>query len=215
MDSSLVTDELGSENGTQARCQQRLDQGGWGTATLGDDNSGEWIPNRNIFIMNNLFYNPAGAATRYVQFVVNGPLVPPGQTRKIPTPSCTDENLIIRGNAIWNQPIEAGDLVGDNNGSGNIGCRDDNPTCNAAQLMVENSINALEPQLRDPANGDFSPTSDSNLLTAHAVSIPDFSWADAPITPPVPSGNLGNQITRDYDGRPRAADGMVGAFVVK
>ena len=210
-----AADELGGENGTQTRCQSLLDQGAWGTAALGEENGGEWIPNRNIFIMNNLFYNPAGAATRYVQFVVNGPLIPPGQTRNIPTPSCKDENLIIRGNAIWNQPIEAGDLVGDNNGSGNIGCRDDNPTCNTTRLLTENTVNAFEPQLRDPANGDFHPITGSNLLTVHAVPIPDFSWADAPVIPPVPPGDPGNQIIHDYDGRPRAADGMVGAFVVK
>jgi hypothetical protein len=205
-----AADEFGGENGTQARCQQLLDQGGWGTAALGEENSGEWIPNRNIFIMNNLFYNPGGAATRYVQFVVNGPLDPPGQTRNLPTPSRTDENLIIRGNVIWNQPIEAGGLLGDNNGSGNLGCRDDNPTCNSAQLLAENTLNAFEPQLRDPANGDFHPKADSNLLTVHAAPIPDFSWADAPVKPTVPSGNPGNQVERDYDHLP-----LVGAFGVK
>jgi hypothetical protein len=209
-----AADEFDGESGTQARCQGLLDEGGWGTAALGEENSGEWIPNRNIYLMNNLFYNSGGAATRYVQFVVNGPIDPPAQSRNIPVPSFSDSNLVIRGNVIWNTPIEAGTLVGDNNGSGNIGCRDDNPTCNAAQLMVENTINAFEPHLRDPANGDFAPTSNSNLLAVRAVPIPDFSWGDPPLAPPVPPGNLGNQIARDFNGLPRTSEGVVGAFSV-
>jgi hypothetical protein len=207
-----AADEFGGEKGTQARCQQLLDEGGWGTAALGEDNGGEWIPNRNIYIMNNLFYNPSGASTQFVQFVVNGPLALPGQAGDLPNPSRTDENLIIRGNVIWNKPIAEGGLLGDNNGSGNIGCGDDNPTCNAAELMAENTINVFEPQLVDPAHADFHPTAEANLHAVHAAPIPDFSWSDAPAQPSVPSGTLSNQVTLDYDHRLRAADGIVGAF---
>ena len=210
-----AAEEFAGENGTQARCQQLLNQGGWGTAALGEENSGEWIPNRNIYIMNNLFYNPSGATTRNVQFVVNGPLVPSEQTRNLSSPSATDENLVIRGNVIWNKPIDAGGVVGDNNGSGNIGCRDDNPTCNTAQLLAENSINAFEPQLRDPANGDFHPKADSNLLAVHADPIPEFSWADAPVKPAVSPGTSRNQVMRDFDNLLRFTDGVVGAFGVR
>jgi hypothetical protein len=207
-----AAEEFGGESGTQARCQQLLDLGAWGTAALGDENGGEWIPNRNVFIMNNLFYNPKGAATRYVQFVVNGPLITPEQARNLPAPSRTDENLIIRGNVIWNQPTEEAALLGDNNGSGNIGCQDDNPTCNAAQLLSENTINAFEPELLDPANGDFRPVADGNLLGVAAVPIPDFDWADAPLQPTVPPGTLQNWVERDHDGVPRTTNGVVGAF---
>ena len=209
-----AADEFAGENGTQARCQDVLDQGGWGTSALGDENGGEWIPNFNIFIINNLFYNP-DAGTRYVQFVVNGPLTPPGEVKNIPIPSRTDENLVIRSNVIWNKPIEDGGLLGDNNGSGNIGCQDDNPSCNPAQLLAENTINAFEPQLVDPMNGNFHPTTDSNLLTIQAVPIFDFSWADAPDNPVVPPGNPDNQVALDYDAQPRPASGTVGAFTIK
>ena len=209
-----AADEFGGENGTQARCQEVLDQGGWGTPVLGDENGGEWIPDRNIFIMNNLFYNP-DAGTRYVQFVVNGPLAPPGDVKNIPDPSRTDENLLIRGNVIWNKPIEEAGLLGDNNGSGNIGCQDDNPGCNNAQLLAENIINAFEPQLVDPTNGNFHPTTDSSLLTVQAAPIPDFSWEDAPQNPAVPPGNPDNQVEWDYDGLPRPGNGVVGAFAAQ
>ena len=159
-----AADEFNGSKGTQAQCQQLLDKGGWGTAALGDDQAGEWIPNRNVYIFNNLFYNPAGSTTRYVQFVVNGPVKPPKQARNLPSPSRTDENLVIRNNFIWNKIPGGGELVGDNNGSGNLGCRKDNPACNEAQLAKDNFINQFEPQLRDPARGDFRLAAGGNLL---------------------------------------------------
>jgi hypothetical protein len=210
--SCIAADEFGGDKGTQTRCQAQLDQGGWGTAAVGEENGGEWIPNRNVTIINNLFYNPSGSGTRYVQFVVNGPVQPPAQAHNLPNPSRSDENLVIRGNVIWNKPLEGGVLVGDNNGSGNIGCREDNPTCNEAQLQRENTINSFEPQLRDPAHGDLHLVSGSNLLDISAVSLPDFSWADAPARPAVPPGNLSNVVLRDYDRLPRLLNGPVGAY---
>jgi len=207
-----TADEFSGEKGTQTRCQAQLDLGGWGTAAVGEDNGGEWIPNRNVYILNNLFYNPSGSTTRYVQFVVNGPVSPPAQTHNLPNPSRSDENLVIRGNVIWNKPLEGGELVGDNNGSGNLGCRDDNPTCNETQLKKENTINSIEPQLRDPTKGDFHLVSGSNLLGIPAVSLPDFTWADAPLKPVVQAGNLSNQVLRDHDRLPRLPTGPVGAY---
>ena len=115
-----------------------------------------------------------------MQFVVNGPTAPPAQARHIPNPSRTDDNLVIRGNVIWNTPLEDGGLVGDNNGSGNIGCQAGNPTCNPAQLQAQNAINLFQPQLRDPAHGDFHPAAGSNLFSFAVSPIPDFRWSDAP-----------------------------------
>ena len=207
-----AADEFGGEKGTQIQCQAQLEQGGWGTAAVGDENGGEWIPNRNVTILNNLFYNPGGTGTRYVQFTVNGVVTPPKQAHNLPKPSRSDENLVIRGNVIWNKIQGGGALVADNNGSGNLGCREDNPTCNEVQLQRENTINSFEPQLRDPAHGDFHLASSSNLLGIPAVSLPDFSWADAPTKPAVPAGNLGNQVMVDYDRLPRLSNGPVGAF---
>ena len=207
-----AADEFGGEKGTQTRCQAQLDQGGWGTASVGEENGGEWIPNRNVYILNNLFYNPGGSSTRYMQFVVNGPVTPPVHARNLPNPSRSDENLVIRGNVIWNKPSEGGALVGDNNGSGNIGCREDNPTCNETQLLKENTINSFEPQLRDPDHGDFHLVSGSKLLGIPALPLPDFTWADAPARPAVPPGNLINQVLRDHDRLPRVSNEPVGAY---
>jgi len=207
----FAAEEYGGDAGTRTRCQQQLDQGGWGTVALGDENGGEYIPNRNVYVYNNVFYNPEGG-TRYVHFVVNGPVAPPAQARNVPNPSQTDTNLVIRGNVIWNALLEDAGIVGDNNGSGNIGCGPENPTCNQSLLLAQNRINAFRPQWIDPANGDFRPAPAGNLFAVQALPIPDFSWADAPDRPAVPAGTSSNAVPFDRDGRPRSADGPPGAY---
>lgn len=193
------------------RCQELLDVGGWGTATLGE--GGEWIPNRNVLIYNNIFYNPT-TGTRYTHVTVNGPITPPAHTRNIPNPSRTDDGLSIRGNLIWNKLVEPGGLIGDNNGSGNLGCRPDNPTCNETQLQNDNSINRFEPALANPAAGDFRPAVDSNIISTTTYLIPDFGWGDAPPAPAVPSGTLTNNVSEDYNRDLRSGSGPPGAYLL-
>jgi len=208
----VPADEFGGDAGTQARCQDLLNQGAWGTAGLGYENGGEWIPNRNVLVMNNILYNPAGSGTHYVHFVVNGAVTPPGSTRNLPNPSKTDDGLVIRGNIIWNSPIEYTGLVGDNNGSGNIGCQAGNPTCNPTQLQSQNRINTLQPQLRDLAHGDYRLVLGSGTCGTSATAIPAFGWGDAPTTPAVPPGDLSNGVPRDRDGSTRDVNGPAGAY---
>ncbi len=207
----VSAEEFGGDAGTRTRGQQQLDQGGWGTAALGDENGGEFVPNRNVYVYNNVFYNPDGG-TRYVHFVVNGPVAPPAQAQNVPNPSHTDANLVMRGNVIWNALREDAGVVGDNNGSGNLGCRPENPTCNESLLLAQNHINAFRPQWVDPANGDFHPLAGGDLFALQALLIPDFSWADAPNRPAVPQGTLSNAVPFDRDGRPRAPGDPPGAY---
>jgi hypothetical protein len=207
----VPAEEFGAESGTRVRCQQQLDAGGWGTAEPGDENGGEWIPNRNVYVYNNLFYNP-GSGTRYVHFVVNGPVIPPAQAHNIPSPSQADTNLVIQGNVIWNALREGTGILGDNNGSGNVGCGPDHPTCNESLLLEQNTINEFRPQLVDPANGDFRPVPAGNVFAVQALSIPDFSWADAPTQPAVPAGALSNAVAFDRAGNLRVSAGPPGAY---
>jgi hypothetical protein len=209
----VPADEFGGDAGTRARCEELLRQGGWGTSALGYDSEGDWIPNRNVLVMNNVFYNPPGTGTRYVQFVVNGPIHPAAHAQNLPNPSATDTGLVFRGNIIWNAAIEYAGLVGDNNGSGNIGCQPGNPTCNPTQLQAENRINTIEPQLRDPAGGDYRLEPGGAACAVRAVPVPDFGWGDAPAQPPVPAGDLANAVLRDWDGLLRGPAGPPGAFV--
>jgi len=209
----VPADEFGGDAGTRERCEELLRQGGWGTPALGYDSGGDWIPNRNVLVLNNVFYNPPGTGTHYVHFVVNGPIVPPGHAQNLPNPSATDTGLVIRGNIIWNTPLELSGLVGDNNGSGNLGCTAENPTCGPAQLQVENQINKIEPRLRDPAHDDYRLLPGSAACAVAAVALPDFGWGDAPTHPQVPAGDPDNAVPRDRDGVLRGPAAPPGAFV--
>jgi hypothetical protein len=188
------------------RCAANLAAGGWGTKTVGAE--GEPIPDRNVFIYNNIVYNPPGYQSRWQHFAIMGIRIPTIGSN-IPSPAATDANLQIRGNLIWNggpdMPLGIEDP--------SQGCRDSNPTCNAAQLRLDNTINTLEPQLVNPDNGDFHPVAGGSVFFITTYPIPDFGWGDAPQQPAIPPGILINFILLDRDGRPRAWPGIPGAYV--
>jgi hypothetical protein len=156
-------------DGDTERCQAHLDAGGWGTAEIG---ASESIPNKNVYVYNNVFYNPAGYESQWQQFFVPAPLTS-GANSNIPSPVRADENLQIRGNIIWNGGADKPLGI-----EFDAGCGADNPTCNAAQLIADNQINTLEPQLADPENGDFTLVSGMTKLP-----IPDFPAWDVPVPP--------------------------------
>lgn len=198
---------LGSRScdGDAVACQSRLDAGGWGPTTVGE--GGEWIPNRNVYVYNNVFYNPSSARTMWSHFTVPGPITPPPNTN-IPSPSASDANLRIRGNMIWNGPSDLPLGVGDID----QGCQASNPTCNPAQLVADNAVNLVEPYLLDPAHGNFRPYPGGTLFTVTTYAIPDFGWDDAPTTPGVPPGTFSNSVLNDRDGNMRAPAGPPGSL---
>lgn len=191
-------------DGATARCQGRLQAGGWGITSA---NREEPIPNRNVYIYNNVVYNPAGFRSESQHFAIYGPRVP-GTGSNIPSPARTDTNLQIRGNVIWNGPashplgIEEPDQ----------GCQPGNPTCNASQLRAENTINGTEPQLVNPSRGDYRPTAGSNLFQATTYVLPGFPGGDRAQPPLAPEGNLQNTLDRDRDGLPRSSPSPPGAY---
>ena len=192
-------------DGDLPRCTANLAARGWGTTVTGAE--GEPIPDRNIFIYNNIIYNPPGTNSQWQHLAIFGPRSPsPGSN--IPSPAVTDANLHIRGNLIWNGGQEMPLGIEDPS----QGCQDANPACNAAQLLAENTINTVEPQLVDPANGDFHPTPEGNVFSVPTYAIPDFGWDDAPATPAVPPGDPNNQVPLDRDGQPRPWPGLPGAY---
>lgn len=83
------------EDPTRVLCQQYLDAGGWGNTELADGENFTLIPNRNVFIYNNVLRNPDGFVSS--QHFSIAPAI--GALR-------ADENLQIKGNVIEN----AGDL---------------------------------------------------------------------------------------------------------
>jgi len=193
-------------DGDTPACQSRHAAGGWGPPSNGD--GGEWIPNRNVFVYNNVFYNPAPYRTQSAHLGVFGPVNPPADTN-IPSPSYSDTNLQIRGNVIWNGPTDLPLGIEESD----QGCQLTNPTCNLTQLLAENTINTLEPQLTNPENGNFRPIQGGNVFSAVTYTIPNFTWSDAPATPPSPQGTLSNSVPIDRDGSPRTGSGPAGAYV--
>jgi hypothetical protein len=194
-------------NDPNGSCKKMTDLGAWGASVPQDPSISYVIPNRNVYIYNNVIYNPAPLQTTYGHFVIYGPKAKPPAFLNMPDTLSTDQNLQIRGNVIWNGPSDQqlGIELADR------GCQSSNPTCNAAQLQAENTINVIEPKLADPANGDFHLAPDSNLVNAKSFAIPDFSWDDAP---PVNAGVLGNSIGNDRENRSRGQVIAPGAYTV-
>ncbi len=176
------------------RCQQYLDVGGWGTTEVDNGENHIHIPNRNIFIYNNILYNPPGFRSEYQHFAIYGPRQNPSGSGI--AQAVTDANLQIRGNILWNgdesMPLGIEDA--------DQGCQPANPTCNAEQLRAENAINSLEPVFVDPASNDFTPLGDW-LDGYNGYAIPDFTWELTDI----PAGQSGNTIEIDATGQERNA----------
>jgi hypothetical protein len=187
-------------------CQANISAGGWGTTVVDDGTNFVRIPNRNVFIYNNVVYNLPGRAAPQI-FTIFPPFDGPSQNgSNVPVPVRSDVNLQIRGNVFFNGGPSS--PLGIEDGAG---CVDSNPTCNANQLRTENAIGTIEPALVNPGAGDFRPAAGSPLLTARTFTTPTFDWTDAPTPPLAPAGNPSNAVTVDRDGRPRTA-AVAGAY---
>lgn len=191
-------------DGDTGRCAAHRALGGWGPSAAGHE---EPVPNRNIYVYNNLLYNPPGFRSEWQHFAIYGPRTP-GTDTGIPNPSRTDDNLQIRGNLIWNGPADLPLGIEDDS----EGCRPANPTCNEAQLTADNHINQTQPALIDPGGGDFRPAPGS-LAGIVTYPLPDFPAWDA-LTPAAPPGDLTNHVTHDRAGQARpATGGAPGAYL--
>lgn len=197
-----VVQGVHSCDGDVAACATRLAAGGWGST--GPDVP---LPCRNVFIYNNLIYNPSGFASRYQHFWIGGPQQAPVGCN-VTNPVCADVNLRIRGNLIWNGAPSLPLGVEDPGNGGQPG----NPTCNATQLRADNLINQVEPQLMDPEHGDFRAVPAGSVFTNIALSIPLFPGGDQPQVPPEPAGARTNIVNRSGENGPRYAANPVGAF---
>ena len=190
----VPADEFGGDAGTEARCQQLLNQGGWGTAALGWDSGGEWIPNRNVLVLNkSSTIRQAGALCP-----VRGewPLaLRPGLRISQPT----DAGLVIRGNIVWNAPsrMPAWSAITTDR---QHRLRAGHPTCNPALPGRERST-----PLRASGIGGISTAGWRRRCTAlQRVRI--SAGGDAPAAS-VPAGDLSNGAARS-DARFRGASGL-------
>ena len=188
-------------DGDAARCTANHAVGGWGPVTVGDEAK---IPDRNVFIYNNLIVNPAGVQSQWQHLTVHGPIAPPAGLN-VPSPAVTDDNLQIVGNVLWNGPASHALGIGEESG-----CQPTNPTCSAQQLLADNAINQVEPRFVDAAAGDFRVANPAELPEPHP--LPDFPAWD-PLTPSVPAvSDLRNRVEVDAMGRQRSGFDLVGAL---
>jgi hypothetical protein len=179
-------------DGDQAACRTFLAQGGWGTAVVGAE---EPIPNRNVFIYDNVVYNPDGYVSQWQQFAVANPRTA-SVGSNIPSPARADTNLQIMGNVIWN-------------GASGHALGIEQPAL-AAAVVAGNAINSVRPVLVDPARGNFALA--PSVAAPAAMAIPDFNWSDAPTRPAPPAGRLSNVVAYAFSGLARTTPTAVGAF---
>lgn len=198
---------LRSCDGDADRCRNYLAQGGWGTAERSDGTNEQPIPNRNVYVYNNLLYNPAGFRSEFQHFAIYGPRTP-GSGSNIASPARADVNLQIRGNVIWNGPTDLPLGIEDSD----QGCQAGNATCGEAQLRADNAINTIEPQLVDPDHGDYRAMTGNAVFSFATQTIPAFPGGDRPSTPSTPEGVLANAVTRDYFGDLRTGAQIPGAI---
>ncbi|MFN7973636.1 MAG: right-handed parallel beta-helix repeat-containing protein [Acidobacteriota bacterium] len=195
-------------DGNSAQCAQYLSRGGWGTSQIGPY---EPIPDRHVYVFNNIVYNPPGFQSQWQQFAIYGPLTPSPGTN-IPDPALTDDDLRIRGNIIWNGPPSMPIGIEDPS----AGCQPGNPTCNLAQILADNAINTVEPELVNPGGGDFHPVAAGNVYSVATYAIPDFpgsDWPQPPSPPPANQGDLTNDVPFDRDGNVRTSTAPPGAYI--
>lgn len=192
-------------DGNSSKCQSYLDLGGWGTAQTGGDVSAN-IGNQNVFIYNNLIYNPSTFSGAGQHFAIYGPQTPLSGSN-VPGPVTADTNLQVKGNVIFNKPGSAGLGL-----DGSSGCQPSNPTCNDSQITAENTINTVEPQLINTSINDFRPTGASNILSAPTVLIPPFPGGDRISPPLADEGMLDNTFTRDRSEATRSNPAVAGAY---
>ncbi|MEZ4670016.1 MAG: GDSL-type esterase/lipase family protein [Anaerolineae bacterium] len=186
------------------RCDAYLAAGHWGNVVAADGTNFVRIPNRNVYVVYNLIYNPPGYRSAYQQLSVFPPYAGAEQAgTTVPSPARADDNLVIRGNLIWNG--DATMPLGIEGGDQPSGCQPDNPTCNSAQLLADNVINSYEPILSDPERGNYLVVDAGGFSSQ---DTPDFTWDVA-----VPPGNLSNRIPVDYAGEQREFVSAPGAFI--
>ena len=194
-------------DGDSAACAAHRGAGGWGPSSVSGDTEYP-VGNRNVFIYNNIIYNPPGFASEYQHFAIYGPRAAPGGSG-LASPQRTDTNLRIAGNIIWN----GGPSMPLGFGSDEEGCADANPTCNAALVLANNQINTIQPQLLDPDAEDFRPSSGGNIEGLSSTTIPNFAGGDRPTPPLAPQGNLGNTVGSDRGDESRSGSNPPGAYV--
>ncbi len=199
----------GQPGGDFDSCDVFRQRGGWGNALVSDGNNYVRIPNKNVFIYNNIIYNAGTYHSLWQQLSIPGAYSGEWNVNvNAPNPAYADDNVRIRGNIIWNGPTDHPLGIGDESG-----CPPNNPNCNETQLKADNAFNTIEPQFTDAAAGNFTPFKNGNIYQSATYDIPDFPGNDRPAKPVTPPGNSLNAVPRDAKGSVRTGNAIAGAII--
>jgi hypothetical protein len=181
-----------ADDPTRERCAEYLAAGGWGNTLIADGENYVRIPNRHVYIYNNVFYNP-DTPSQYQHFTIFQPYTGESQTgTNVSVPTLADDDLRIAGNVIWNGAADHPLGI-----EYDAGCAAANPTCNEAQIRRDNEINAAPPLYGATLVTEFPP-----------ADIPPFVDDD----PAVPALDTDNTVRFDLYGNPRSVP-FVGAYL--
>jgi hypothetical protein len=184
-------------DGNISKCQNYLRMGGWGSKVPGKT---ERIPNKNVYVYNNIIYNPPGYRSQWSHISVEGPYYPSPESN-IPSPSRADNNLQIKGNIFWNGPSTLP-----------LGVEGVKTLLKTSQLRSQNYFNSFKPQFLDLVKGDLRPRKNSNLYRVKSYPLPNFLGNDLPLKPKLSHGNLINIVTWDFYNRSRKLNNPPGAY---
>lgn len=190
----------------KAACESRIADGAWGTAAVDDGENFVRIPNNQVYILNNVVFNPEGAGSQWQHFQIAGVFEGGASGAGAPSSNRADNDLRIAGNVIWNGPADHPLGLGEDSG-----CQPGHATCSETFLRANNQINTRQPSFANLDTGDVRPA--GLLLQERSVAVPDFSWDDRPARPQPPAGDRSNRVELDRNGRPRGAADPPGAAV--
>lgn len=193
-----------AEGAADTTCALNHSLGGWGADTV--RTTPDPIGNRNVKIINNIIYNPPSVVAAQ-HFAIYGPRTPAGGAN-LASPQFADTNLEISGNIIWNGVGSA--LLGIEDTE--QGCQSSNMSCNESQLLTDNKINTLEPDLNAPNDSDFRPIAGSDILLQTPAALTSFAGGDRESTPQAAEGELSNAFIRDFSGAESSGARVIGAF---
>ena len=153
------------------RCAAYLAAGGWGTTVVDDGTNAVEIPNRRVFLYDNVIVNPDQQPSQWQIFDIRGP-TPTHEGSNVPASARADDELRLVGNVIW-----------DGGPGFPLGIADDacprGSLCDPAMIDAENSINTSRPTLTAQPGGRLVVPS----LERHTPPPPN--WSDRPAGTPV------------------------------
>lgn len=188
----------------RARCGELRAAGGWGNSVVGDGTNFVRIPNRQVLVWRNVIVNRTDVPIGWQHLEVAGPWSGSSQDGSgVAVPTRFDDDLRFIDNVIWSGPADTSLGLGES-----TGCRAGS-SCSAERIVADNLINERRVRLVDPVRGDLH-LRDAATFAGDGKVIPAFDWGSAPAG--IPVGRLTNDVPRDHDGLPRAADGPPGAY---